>query len=113
MACEAKLGLTLMSSAIWSILAAVLLALLSTVLAVFPRLLLFLAQSSNAQLTPLESFLAIHFGLFLFAIALTLLLNVRFLPLPLYCLTLPRSLRRSLLFHPMLTPPPLNHSFTL
>jgi hypothetical protein len=101
-----------MSSAIWSIFAAVLFALLATVLAAFPRLLLFLAQSSNAQLTPLESFLAIHFGLFLFAIALTLLLNVRLLLLPLYFLTLLRSLHRRPLYHPMLTPPLLNHSST-
>lgn len=60
----------------WSIFAAVLLVLQATVLAVFPRLLLFLVHSPTDQLTPLESFLALHFALSLFAIALTLLLHV-------------------------------------
>ncbi|KAF8163352.1 hypothetical protein B0H34DRAFT_795071 [Crassisporium funariophilum] len=65
------------SLAVWSWLAAALLASQAAVLALAPRLLLFLAaDSSHRTLTPLESFLALHFALFLAALALALLLNV-------------------------------------
>lgn len=111
MACEAKLGLTLMS---WSILATVLLVLQATVLAVFPRLLLFLVESPTDQLTPLESFLALHFALSLFAIAFALLLNVRlllFFTFPVSPLT--RSLPQSHPFRPLSTPLRISPFFTL
>ncbi len=59
------------------------LLLLALGLSLFPRLLLFLSESSatgeaRGILTPLESFLALHFGIWLTAIAATLILNVRF-----------------------------------
>lgn len=63
------------SLAVWSALSAALLAVLSTLLAVAPRLLLFLAQSPRDTLTPLESFLALHFSLFLSALAVAVFLN--------------------------------------
>jgi len=63
------------SLAIWSWLSAALLALLAATLTLSPRLLLFLSES-GVSLTPLEAFLALHFGIFLAAFALTLVLNV-------------------------------------
>lgn len=63
------------SLAIWSWLSAALLAILSATLTLSPRLLLFLSES-GLSLTPLEAFLALHFGIFLAALALTLVLNV-------------------------------------
>ena len=63
------------SLAIWSWLSAALLAVLAATFILSPRLLLFLSESS-LTLTPLEAFLALHFGIFLTALALTLVLNV-------------------------------------
>ncbi|KAF9483752.1 hypothetical protein BDN70DRAFT_799262 [Pholiota conissans] len=63
------------SLAVWSVCSAVLLALLAALLALAPRLLLFLAQSPHSSLTPLEAFLALHFALFLSALALAVFLN--------------------------------------
>lgn len=98
----------------WSILAAVLLILQATVLAVFPRLLLFLVESPTDQLTPLESFLALHFAISLFAIALALLLNVRLLLFFIFPVSpLPRFLPQSPLFHPPSTLLRISPFFTL
>jgi len=63
------------SLAIWSWLSAALLAVLAATLTLSPRFLLFLSESS-LTLTPLEAFLALHFGIFLTALALSLVLNV-------------------------------------
>lgn len=52
----------------------------STPLLLFPRFLLFLAESNGAErrttLTALESFLALHTGILLVAMAIALVLNV-------------------------------------
>lgn len=69
------------SLAVWSCISAGLLALLSCALILFPRLLLFLSQSNiqveeRSSLTNLESFLAVHLGVYLAATALGLILNV-------------------------------------
>lgn len=51
----------------------------SVVLAIFPRMLVVLAHSASetgTSLTPLESFLGLHFGIWLAAIGISLLLNV-------------------------------------
>jgi hypothetical protein len=57
------------------------LLLLSMGLTIFPRLLLFISDTARATerrtaLTPLESFLALHFGIWLAAISLALVFNV-------------------------------------
>ena len=67
------------SLAIWSWLSAAPLTILATTLTFSPRLLLFLSETA-VSLTPLEAFLALHFGIFLAALALTLVLNVRCVP---------------------------------
>ncbi|KAI0065392.1 hypothetical protein BV25DRAFT_1850723 [Artomyces pyxidatus] len=61
------------TAATWSWAGA--LALWATVFILFPRVLLFAAEESQT-LTPLESFLALHFGLFLAGTALALILNI-------------------------------------
>lgn len=48
----------------------------SSVLILFPRILLFAAEEGQ-QMTPLESFVCLHFGLFLFAVAAAIVFNVR------------------------------------
>lgn len=63
------------SFAIWSWLSATLLTILAATLTLSPRLLLFLSESGTS-LTSLEAFLALHFGIFLAALALALVLNV-------------------------------------
>ena len=63
------------SLAIWSWLSAALFTVLAATLTLSPRLLLFLSESA-VSLTALEAFLALHFGLFLAALALALVLNV-------------------------------------
>jgi hypothetical protein len=65
------------------------LLLLAMCLILFPRLLLFISETTSATerrtaLTPLESFLALHFGIWLAATSLALALNVRLFNL---CLT--------------------------
>lgn len=55
---------------------------LASCLTLFPRLLLFISETSSetedrrTALTPLESFLALHFGIWISVIALSLILNV-------------------------------------
>jgi hypothetical protein len=57
------------------------LLLVTSVLTLFPRLLLFISESESisehprSSLTPLESFLALHFGIWLSAIAVALVTN--------------------------------------
>ncbi|KAF9013874.1 hypothetical protein BDQ17DRAFT_1230886, partial [Cyathus striatus] len=57
------------------------LVVLASCLVLFPRLLLFISEAGSdtdhrTALTPLESFLALHFGIFLSALALALVLNI-------------------------------------
>ncbi|KAF5380896.1 hypothetical protein D9615_004004 [Tricholomella constricta] len=64
----------------WTWATAALLLVLAACLTVFPSFLLFISESASsaerrAALTPLESFLAIHFGIWLTAIAVALVLN--------------------------------------
>ncbi|KAF9052888.1 hypothetical protein BJ165DRAFT_1523640 [Panaeolus papilionaceus] len=63
------------SLSIWSWISASLISIFAFILTTFPSFLQFIAGSANS-LTALEEFLALHFGLFLVAIALTLILNV-------------------------------------
>jgi len=63
------------SLAIWSWLSAALLTILAATLTLSPRLLVFLSGTA-ISLTSLEAFLTLHFGIFLAALALTLVLNV-------------------------------------
>lgn len=64
------------SLSIWACSAAGLLVVLASTLILSPRLLLFLAQTQRTALTSLEAFLAIHFGVYLVAVAIALILNV-------------------------------------
>lgn len=53
--------------------------MLASCLVFFPRFLLFISEQAwgyRSSLTAFESFLALHFGIWLFAIALALVLNV-------------------------------------
>ncbi|KAJ8078905.1 hypothetical protein PM082_013189 [Marasmius tenuissimus] len=68
---------------LWSWISAISIFVLAALLTMFPQFLLFISQtvpaSSNdyrASLTPLESFLATHFGLWLVALAASLVLNI-------------------------------------
>jgi hypothetical protein len=95
------------SLAIWSWLSAALLTILAATLTLSPRLLLFLSESGTS-LTSLEAFLALHFGIFLAALALTLVLNVYtlrlLLPAALIHLRYPRlnhPYLRMLKYHPI------------
>ncbi|OSX65310.1 hypothetical protein POSPLADRAFT_1136419 [Postia placenta MAD-698-R-SB12] len=64
----------------WAWSAAAVLVIASTPLLLFPRFLLFLAESNGAErrttLTALESFLALHTGILLVAMAIALVLNI-------------------------------------
>ncbi|GLB34899.1 hypothetical protein LshimejAT787_0204640 [Lyophyllum shimeji] len=65
----------------WTWVVAALLVVLASCLTVFPGLLLFLSETAvtagrRSELTPLESFLAVHFGIWLTAIAAALVLNI-------------------------------------
>ncbi|KAF8077892.1 hypothetical protein FPV67DRAFT_18670 [Lyophyllum atratum] len=67
--------------AVWTWVVAGLLLTLASCLTVFPSLLLFISETTattvrRTALTPLESFLAVHFGIWLTAIAVALILNV-------------------------------------
>ncbi|KAJ6496742.1 hypothetical protein C8R47DRAFT_1115374 [Mycena vitilis] len=69
-------------SAFWAWSTASLLSILALILSGSPRLLLFLSSEpaigveKRAALTPLESFLAVHAAIWLFAVAVSLVLNV-------------------------------------
>ncbi|KAI0336560.1 hypothetical protein GY45DRAFT_1350267 [Cubamyces sp. BRFM 1775] len=63
----------------WAWTSALLLLVLAVPLILSPRLLLFLSETGierRAALTPLESFMAVHTGLLLFAVALALIFNI-------------------------------------
>jgi len=60
----------------WTLMAASLLTLLAAILCLFPQLLLFLSTDTPSALTALERFLSIHFGIWLFTIAVAMLLNL-------------------------------------
>ncbi|KAH9901407.1 hypothetical protein C8Q73DRAFT_786779 [Cubamyces lactineus] len=63
----------------WAWASALILLVLAVPLILSPRLLLFLSETGNerrAALTPLESFMALHTGLLLFAVALVLIFNI-------------------------------------
>ncbi|KAH9854251.1 hypothetical protein C2E23DRAFT_884348 [Lenzites betulinus] len=63
----------------WAWASAIILLVLSIPLILSPRLLLFLSETSTerrAALTPLESFMALHAGILLSAIALALIFNI-------------------------------------
>lgn len=65
--------------AAWSWASAALLLVLASCLVFFPRFLLFISEQAwgyRSSLTAFESFLALHFGIWLFAIALALVLNI-------------------------------------
>ena len=57
--------------------------LVGVILVLLPRVIVFASQTSDqsrVQLTPLEGFLALHFGIWLVAISLALVLNVSLIP---------------------------------
>ncbi|KAI8998617.1 hypothetical protein BD414DRAFT_453533 [Trametes punicea] len=63
----------------WAWGSAILLLMLAAPLILSPRLLLFLSETGAERrvvLTPLESFMALHTGILLFAIALALIFNI-------------------------------------
>ncbi|KAJ4487882.1 hypothetical protein J3R30DRAFT_3432066 [Lentinula aciculospora] len=60
----------------WTMMAASLLIILAAIFSLFPQLLLFLSAETPSTLTPLERFLSIHFGIWLFTIAVALVLNI-------------------------------------
>ncbi|KZV69489.1 hypothetical protein PENSPDRAFT_652342 [Peniophora sp. CONT] len=63
------------TAASWSWFSGSILAVWSSVLILFPRILLFAAEEGQ-QMTPLESFVCLHFGLFLFAVAAAIVFNI-------------------------------------
>ncbi|KAI0780905.1 hypothetical protein BD413DRAFT_600404 [Trametes elegans] len=76
------------------------LLVLAVPLILFPRLLLFLSETGEERrvtLTPLESFMALHVGIVLFALAIALVLDVPSSPLE-------QGPRRGSLGHPLLGP---------
>ncbi|KAF5357998.1 hypothetical protein D9756_001515 [Leucocoprinus leucothites] len=71
--------------AAWSWASAALLLTLAACLTLSPRFLLFISEPASgyrSSLTALESFLALHFGIWLFAIALALVFNIPSPPQP-------------------------------
>ncbi|KAJ7063366.1 hypothetical protein C8F01DRAFT_1022889, partial [Mycena amicta] len=63
-------------SAYWAWSTAALLALISISLSISPRVLLLLTSESRTELTVIEVFLALHGSIWLFAVAVSLVLNV-------------------------------------
>ncbi|KAL0946578.1 hypothetical protein HGRIS_012780 [Hohenbuehelia grisea] len=66
---------------VWTWASAILLLVMSACLTIFPRLLLFISETATGDerrpgLTPLEAFLALHFGIWLAATAAALVLNI-------------------------------------
>ncbi|EIN07300.1 hypothetical protein PUNSTDRAFT_121454 [Punctularia strigosozonata HHB-11173 SS5] len=64
---------------VWALAGAVAFASAAATLILFPRFLLFAAETSadvRNVLTPLEAFLALHSGIFLLALSLALILNI-------------------------------------
>ncbi|KAJ6596962.1 hypothetical protein DFH09DRAFT_1133222 [Mycena vulgaris] len=73
-------------STFWAWTTASLLIIISLILSVSPRLLLFVSETADGPdekrtvLTPLESFLALHAGIWLSAVAISLVLNIPSVP---------------------------------
>ncbi|KAJ7940568.1 hypothetical protein B0H13DRAFT_1938734 [Mycena leptocephala] len=91
-------------STFWAWTTASLLTLISLILSVSPRLLLFLSETANgsekrAVLTPLESFLAVHASIWLLAVAVSLVSNIPSVP-PVDVLPRHQRIAR----HPLLIP---------
>lgn len=83
----------------WTWTSSILLGILSSVLLLTPKFLLFAAGQLRTGPTPLEAFLALQFGIFLGAIAISLLLNMPSTdPLP------PTNAYSSYHWHPSLVP---------
>ncbi|KAJ3768889.1 hypothetical protein FB446DRAFT_694366 [Lentinula raphanica] len=80
----------------WTMMAASLLTALAAILSLFPQFLLFLSTGMPSTLTSLERFLSLHFGIWLFTIAVALVLNIP--------LTSPLPLGLSQPDHPLLKP---------
>ncbi|KAI0636948.1 hypothetical protein C8Q77DRAFT_1207093 [Trametes polyzona] len=86
----------------WAWASALILLVLAVPLILSPRLLLFLSETSTdverrAALTPLESFMALHTGILLFAVALALIFNIPSDPID-------DTPRRDAVGHPLLGP---------
>ncbi|ETW85880.1 hypothetical protein HETIRDRAFT_311279 [Heterobasidion irregulare TC 32-1] len=81
----------------WSWAAASLLGAWSSALIFFPRALLFAAEEGQT-LTPLEGFLALHFGILLAAVSLALILNIP------SAQPIPQRLQHTPPSHPLLVP---------
>ncbi|KAF9075223.1 hypothetical protein BDP27DRAFT_1380833 [Rhodocollybia butyracea] len=60
----------------WTIVAALLLVLFAAILTLSPQFLLFLSTDTPSTMTSLERFLSVHFGIWLFTIAVALVLNI-------------------------------------
>ncbi|KAF8238961.1 hypothetical protein L208DRAFT_1239737 [Tricholoma matsutake] len=91
----------------WCWAGASLLLLAASFLTLFPRLLLFVSETESisehrrSALTPLESFLALHFGIWLGAIAIALILDASGIPLSSSEVS---DNQRSSSYHPLLWP---------
>jgi len=82
----------------WTLMAAFMLTVLAAILCLFPQLLLFLSTDTPSALTSLERFLSVHFGIWLFTIAVAMLLNIpSSTPLPL-------GIGATQIGHPLLKP---------
>ncbi|KAJ7709837.1 hypothetical protein B0H17DRAFT_1029429 [Mycena rosella] len=92
-------------STFWAWTTASLLILISLILSVSPRLLLFFSETADGPedkrtvLTPLESFLALHTSIWLSAVAISLVLNIPSIP---HVDVLPRHQQTA--SHPLLIP---------
>lgn len=89
----------------WSWMAASMLLISASLLTLFPRLLLFMSETMRESkqpsvLTPLESFLALHLGIWLAAVAVALVLNIP--PTP--ATDLPEEKNVATMYHPLLGP---------
>ncbi|KAF5377019.1 hypothetical protein D9757_007714 [Collybiopsis confluens] len=62
----------------WTLVTAILLTVFAAILSLFPQFLLFLASTGrpSSTLTSLERFLATHFAIWLFTIAIAMILNI-------------------------------------
>ncbi|KAI0647075.1 hypothetical protein C8Q79DRAFT_603012 [Trametes meyenii] len=86
--------------AAWAWASAIILLILAAPLTLSPRLLLFLSETGaerRVSLTSLESFIALHTGVLLFAVALSLIFNIPSDPMDL-------TARRGAPGHPLLEP---------
>ncbi|TFK54778.1 hypothetical protein OE88DRAFT_1653267 [Heliocybe sulcata] len=87
---------------VWVWLSSAILSLASVLLLIFPRLLLFTAESSTEArtlLTPLETFICTHFGILIASLVVTLILNI-----PSFAPITPREEMTNIQTHPLLGP---------